>query len=249
MATKRPRTRKQLTDEEIADRLRSMLINTAEGRRSIADDRQYPELRNELTSRGYDPPDLVFTHPSLDSFTASLKRIQTKPERVQKVRDQFEPFLQQLSQPRPPEPIDSSLWTGQQGRVARLKMVRTLLPLAQSAVESMIADLSAPNPNGGPILDEREEALKHLRELHRSLGELLAAADAGHLDDELGKGLQAETARFAKRAARALRSDPAPYVSSALLLGIFTACGLPGIGGYLADVALSVRKHKRGGAE
>lgn len=248
MAKKQTRTRRQLSDEELADRLRSMLINNADGRHSIADDRQYPQLRNELLRRGLDAPDVLFTHPSLDSFNASMKRIATKPERVQKVRDQFEPFLQQLSQPRP-EPIDSSLWTGQQGRAARLKMVRTLLPLAQSAVESMIADLSAPNPNGGPILDEREEALKHLRDLHRSLGELLAAADAGHLDDELGQGLQAQTARFAKRAARALRSDPAPYVSSALLLGIFTACGLPGIGGYLADVALSVRKHKRGGGE
>lgn len=248
MAAKRTRTRNQLTDEELADRLRSMLINTAEGRRSIADDRQYPELRNQLLRRGLDPPDVVFTHPSLDSFTASMKRIGRRPERVQNVREQFEPFLHLLSEPRP-EPIDSSLWTGQQGRVARLKMVRTLLPLAQSAVESMIAELSEPSANGGPILDERKEALKHLRDLHRSLGELLSAVDAGHLDDEVGQGLQAETARFAKRAARALRSDPVPYVSSALLLGIFTACGLPGIGGYLADVALSVAKQKRGGGE
>ncbi len=121
--------------------------------------------------------------------------------------------------------------------------MRILLPLASAGVESMIATLSEPNPNGAPVLDERVEALKHLRELHRTWGELLTAVDAGHFDDELGQSLLAQAARYAKRAARELRDDPMPYLSSALLLGIFEACGLPGIGGYLGGVALNVRKH------
>jgi hypothetical protein len=36
-----------------------------------------------------------------------------------------------------------------------------------------------------------------------------------------------------------------PYLSSALLLGVLTACGFPGVGGYLGGVALTVQKHAR----
>jgi hypothetical protein len=107
----------------------------------------------------------------------------------------------------------------------------------------MIATLSEPNPNGAPMLDERGEALEHLRQLHRTLGELLSAVEAGHFEDELGQSLLAQAARYAKRTARALRSDPMPYLSSALLLGIFEACGLPGIGGFLSGVAVNIRRH------
>jgi len=107
----------------------------------------------------------------------------------------------------------------------------------------MIAALSEPNANNAPILDERKEAIENLRSLNRTLTEYLAAVDAGHLDDDLGQGLAAEASRYAKKAARALRDDPMPYLSSALLLGIFSACGMPGIGGYLGGVALNLRKH------
>ena len=75
------------------------------------------------------------------------------------------------------------------------------------------------------------------------MGNLLKAVDDGHLDDELGNNLQAEVARFAKRTAKALRDDPLPYLSSALLLGIFGACGIPGLGGYMSGVALTIKKH------
>jgi hypothetical protein len=107
----------------------------------------------------------------------------------------------------------------------------------------MIVNLAEPNLNGAPLLDGREEALEHLRALHATLGELLKAIDGGHFDDELGQNLQAEAARFAKRTARALRDDPMPYLSSALLLGVLTACGLPGLGGYIGGIALTVKKH------
>jgi pentose-5-phosphate-3-epimerase len=66
-------------------------------------------------------------------------------------------------------------------------MVRGLLPLAQNAVDSMIATLSEPNANGGPLLDGRVEAIEELRKLHQALGDLLIAVDGGHLDDELGQ--------------------------------------------------------------
>jgi hypothetical protein len=190
---------------------------------------------------------LVLTHPSVDSFSAYIKGIDSKPARVERVRSEFSTVFEAIEFENA-KVADASAWTGIPGRVTRLQTVRTLLPLAEAAVESMITTLSAPNPNGAPILEEREEAVKHLRDLHRTLGELLSAVDAGHFEDQLGQSLLAEAARYAKRAARSLRDDPMPYLSSALLLGVFEACGLPGIGGYIAGVALNIRKHG-GGAE
>ena len=237
-------SRKQLDDVALAERLEAILVKTADGQRSVADDRQYPELRNTLLSRGIDPPAIVHTHPSLDSFSVAIKKLKTKDQRVRHVRGEFEPLFDMLKE-RAPEPIDAAIWTGTEGRAARLTMVRGLLPLAQNAVNSMIASLSEPNANGGPILDNRVEAIEELRKLHRALDGLLAAVDGGHLDDELGQNLQAEVARYGKRAAKALRDDPMPYLSSALLLGLFTACGIPGLGAYLGGIALTVQKHAK----
>ncbi len=156
------------------------------------------------------------------------------------VREEFAPLLALCAKQAH---TDASDWTGVQSSTVRLKVVRELLPLAQAAVEGMIETLSAPNPNGGPILDSREKAIAQLRELHRTLGELLSAADSGHLEDELGQGLAAEAARYAKRVANAVRDEPAAYISSSLLIGMFYACGLPDIGGYIAGIALNVKKH------
>lgn len=246
MAQPSQRSRKRLTDAALVARVQSILINAAEGRRSIGDDQQYPDLRRELKRRRLDTPPLVSAHPSVDSFSAYIKGIETKRERVERVREEFSAVLDAVENGSAAA-TDASAWTGEPGRVARLKTVRTLLPLAEAAVESMITTLSEPNPNGAPILEEREEALKHLRELHRTLGELLSAVDAGHFEDELGQSLLAQAARYAKRAARALRDDPMPYLSSALLLGVFEACGLPGIADYIAGVALNVKRHGRKG--
>lgn len=244
MARSTKGSQKELGDGPIIVRLQSILINAAEGRRSIADDAQYTSLRREINRRPIGVPEFVSTHKTVDSFVAYIKGIADRRERVRMVRDDFESVLSAL--PRSGESAtDSTSWTGPKRPVERLRAVRTLIPVARVAVESMIATLSEPNPNGAPILEEREQALKNLRELHRILGELLKAVDAGHFDDELGQGLAAEAARYAKKAARSLRDDPMPYVSSALLLGIFTACGFPGIGGYMADVALNVTKHLR----
>ena len=230
-----------MTDAAVVERVQSILINAAEGRRSVGDDQRYTDLRKMMNRRRLDTPHLVSTHPTVDSFAAYIKGID-RPQRVETVRKDFGPLIQAINVSDAPS-VHAEAWTGPKRPVERLQAARTLLPLAQVAVESMIAKLSEPNPNGAPLLEGREDALQHLRDLYRTLGELLAAVDAGHFNDDLGQGLAAEAARYAKRAARALRDDPMPYVSSALLLGIFTACGLPGIGGYMADVAFNVKKH------
>jgi hypothetical protein len=123
-----------------------------------------------------------------------------------------------------------------------LKTVRSLLPVAQAAVDSMITTLSEPTSNGAPMMEHKKEAIEHLRELHRVLGDLLKIVDTKGLNAK-GQQLLAEAASYAKRAARSLRDDPMPYLASALLLGIFEACGLPGIAGYLVGITQNIKKH------
>ncbi len=245
MAQRRSGSTKQRSDAFLGERLQSILINAADGRRSVGDDSQYPDLRQESLRREVSSPPLLLTHPTVDSFSAYIKGIRSKAARVQRVRDEFGPLLGSL-EGETKTVVDSSAWTGIQSRSERLQVVRHILPLAQAAVEGMIAALSDTGGNGAPLLDEREEAVAHLRKLHGALGDLLAAAYAGHLDDELGEGLAAETARYARRAARALRDDPMPYITSGLLNGILAVCGFPGVGGFLGGIAQNIRKNAEG---
>lgn len=245
VAAKPTASLKQMSDEALVERLQSILINAAEGRRSVGDDAGYNKLRRELVRRPLNVPHLVTTHPTVDSFAAFIRGINDRRDRVRKVREQFEPLFRALEASE--DQIDAAIWTGTTGRAARLKIVRKALPVAQAAIDTLIDSLSELGPNGGPILDEHDEAIGHLRELHRTLGELLEAAEAGHLDDDLGQGLMAEGARFAKRAARALSRDPMPYATSSLLLTVLWTCGFPTIGAHLSAVALTIQKNRRKG--
>lgn len=242
MASPKKGSIRQRSDAFLAERLQSILINAADGRRNIGDDNQYPNLRRELLRRVSAAPQLLTTHPTVDSFTAHIKGIKGKPARVQMVRDDFSALMAELPR-QDPAAVAASAWTGIEGRAEKLRAVRNLLPLAQAAVEGMIVSLSDTGGNGAPLLDEREEAVRYLRQLHGALGDLLAAAETGHLDDELGQGLAAEAARYATRAARALRDDPMPYITSGLLHGILAVCGLPAVGSFLGGIAQNIRKN------
>lgn len=242
MARRAGGSAKLLTDADLLARIQSILINAAEGRRNVGDDSQYNDLRKEVTRRPFSTPPLVSTHPTVDSFVAYIRGVGDKPDRVAKVRAEFEPIFRSIETPEEVA-LDASAWGAPPSQTSRLRTVKSLLPLAQAAVDSMITTLSEPNPNGAPILEERAEAIEHLRNLHRTLGELLSALDAGRLSEGVGQRLLGEAAGYAKRAARSLRSDPMPYLASALLLGIFEACGLPGIAGYLVGITQNIQKH------
>ena len=172
----------------------------------MSDDSQYTNLRKEFLRRKLEAPAFLRTHPTVDLFSAFIRGTRSKAARVDRVREQFADLLTGLE--RQGAPTTDFAWTGIERPAARLKAVRALLPLAQAAVEGMISVLEETGDNGGPVLDERTEAIENLRALHKSLGELLQAADLGHLEDQLGEGLAAEAARYAKRAAHALKSDP-----------------------------------------
>lgn len=233
---------RQLEDAGIADRLQSILVNAAKGQRNLADDRQYPRLRQELTRRQVTPPSLVHIHPTVDSFTAYIRSTDERPQVVERVRREFDDLYRSIESAANPS-VDPEGWTGVADRRMRIAAVRQLLPLAQASVEGLMVQLAQGGANNGPVLDERIEALEHLRALHSALSDLITAVEAGHLDDSFGQGLAAETARLAKRATRSLRDDPAPYLTSGLLLGVLSACGLPTIGEYLSGIAVNMRRH------
>lgn len=240
-------------DFEALLRLQAILLEAVEGARGPELDNEYKELRRRLL--GDDTyieviPAFVRRNRDLGSLWPALKSFspQWEPRRIE-VRNQFEDALAMAERIEvfgksvgATTGYDPSAWTGAIKGSDRVKAVKTLLPIAQNAVEQLIATLETPRHNGGPPLDEMVTAIENLRQLHRMLGEMLTAADEGRLSGAFNDGLPAEAARYAKRAARALRDDPMPYAASALILGIMTACGMPDIGGYLMGVALSMKK-------
>lgn len=234
-------------------RLQSILLEAVEGARGPELDQEYGELRRMLLA---DPaykdvvPSFVRRHRDLGSLWPALKSFspQWEPRRVE-VRKQFEPTLEFAeraelfgSADTNPPSFDSSAWTGATKASDRVMAVKTLMPIALHAVDHLIASLDAPRHNGGPPLQEVQEAIENLRLLHRVLSELLAAADDGKLSDTINNGLVTEAARYAKRAARALRDDPIPYAFSATILAMMSACGFPGIGGYLGGIAINMKR-------
>jgi hypothetical protein len=233
--------------------LQAILLQAAEGKRDAELDHEYKEIRRLLLhDETYSTvvPSFVRRNRDLDSLWPAFKSFspQWEPRRIE-VRSQFEGALATAerieffsSSNAAPAGYDSTAWTGAVTGKERIRAVKTLLPIAQHAVEHLIATLEMPRHNGGPPLDETANAIESLRQLHGALGEMLAAADEGRLDETFNKGLPTEAARYAKRAAKALRDDPMPYAVSATILAIMTACGVPGIGGYLTGVALSMKK-------
>jgi hypothetical protein len=217
-------------DEDYYQRVRADLLNNP-GYRGLA-----PEFLRKCRDTG-----------SLWSFA---KRVDPSWEpRRNFLREQFEPLLDVLENGVPkaeryPGEYDSSAWTGVQTGAQRVAAIRTMLPLAQASIEVLIRQLEAPNHNGAPPLDELDEALKHLKTLHSRLGEILRSIDQNGKITVESEGLIAEAARYGKRAAKALKEDPIPYALSASILAILSACGFPGIAGYLGGIALAVRKPK-----
>lgn len=218
---------------------------------SLADDR-YAEMRADLIgNEAYNglAPKWIRRNRDLGSLWSFAKSVDGSWEpRRQFLREQFEPLLDFLERdgaipaPKMPGPYDSSAWTGVTSTVQQAKAIKTLIPVSIASVETLIAHLEKPSHNGGPPLDEVEHAIVQLRALHGKLGQLLEAAETGRLKETIESGIIAEIARFGRQSARSLRGDPLPYALCGTLLAVFTACGFPGLGGYLGGVAMAMRK-------
>lgn len=69
-------------------------------------------------------------------------------------------------------PVSSFAWTGRRSTAELRSIVLAAAPSALKGIETLIADLENERPND-------DSALEALRELHRALGELIGAAEAG----------------------------------------------------------------------
>jgi hypothetical protein len=138
--------------------------------------------------------------------------------------------------------VPSSSWTGISTNRERLIAARKLLPLAHATVGGLIAELEWPRGNGGPPLDDREQAIENLRELHRVIGELLQDLNADK-EPSLKQRLLDEAAGYLSRAAQSLQNDPMPYLVSAGLFAMLTAIGAGSLGGYVAGVTSRIKKN------
>ena len=235
-------------------RFQDVLLKAAEGARDDELNHEFQLLRKMmLADRTYKEaiPPFIRRHRDLGSLWPAFKSFdaQWEPRRVE-VRKQFEPALEiaeraelfVTNDPVPPG-YDSTAWTGASKPTERIRAVKTLIPVTLLAIEQLLASLEAPNHNGAPPLDGTKEAIEQFRALHTALGALLTAADDGKLFDNVNEGLATEAARYAKRAAKALRDDPIPYAFSAMILAVMSACGLGGnISGWLAGVAINMKR-------
>ncbi|HVM37905.1 MAG TPA: hypothetical protein VM265_05925 [Sphingomicrobium sp.] len=141
--------------------------------------------------------------------------------------------------------IDASRWTGTPSRATRLIALRTEIGAARDAVGYLIDDLTSPEGNGGPLSEAHAEALEALRDLHRTLGEILHAVDRGRMDDDLGDSFAADIARCAADCLASLRDNSARATIALMTFAALSACGLPGFGGLVASGVLAVPKGAR----
>jgi hypothetical protein len=227
------------------------LLDFFTGDKSL-DEAVYQHMRKELLE---DPayaglaPQWLRRNRDLGALWSFAKSVDGSWEpRRQFLREEFEPLLDFLERggvaasARMPGPYDASAWTGVQTPLQQVRAIKTLVPVAQAAVGSLIAHLETPNHNGAPPLQEVEFALEQLKKLHGALGHLLEVVEDGKLRSDITGGLIPEIARYGRQAARALRHDPLPYALSGTLLAVFTACGFPGLGGYLGGIAAAIKK-------
>ena len=213
---------------------------------------EYTAMRRDLiTNPAYDglAPKFLQRYRDTGSLWSFAKSVDGSWEpRRAFLRQEFEPLLDYLERGdtvpsrQMPGPYDASAWTGIPNGAQRLRAVQALIPVAQAAVGCLINHLDQPGHNGGPQLDEVSKALENLHALHGALGNLLVLADEGKLGTDTGEGLVTEIARYARRSASALKGDPLPYALSGTLLALFTVCGFPGLGGYLAGLAIAMKK-------
>jgi len=197
-------------------------------------------------------PEWIRTNRDKDALWSFAKSIDPSWEpRRRFVRAEFEPLLSYLESGEEQRatslagPYDATAWTGVKTVAQQALAIRTLIPVAQAAVGSLIEHLEQPNHNGAPPLDEANAALAKLRALHEALGDLLESVEADRFKGSIDSGLVSEIARYGRQTARALKHDPLPYALSATLLAIFTACGFPDLGGYLGGVAMAIKKPKQ----
>ncbi|QNN66045.1 hypothetical protein H9L12_06025 [Sphingomonas rhizophila] len=169
-----------LSNRRAVERLRSMMVNVAEGQRSISDDRQYQTLRTiymrqrRLTAVG---PELVKTHPTLNSLAAYFRANSDRKARVVEIMDDFSPLMELLT-PSKAEGHESSAWTGREDIAQQARGVRTMSVAIVRALDVLIEDEERRHHNGGPVEPAEEAALDALKQLRDALNDLISSIEA-----------------------------------------------------------------------
>lgn len=168
-----------LSDEEAVQRLHTLCMGACDGIQDLADDSRYKALRRALLNRvDLRPlaPAFVAAQPNLAAFVRHVRETRDRAARRDMVRAQFGPLLEEIGAPGP---VSATAWTGRASPREQALLVRALAPAALIAVERLIDEEVRLRDNGGPVEDDREEALSHLRDLHQALGELIELARGG----------------------------------------------------------------------
>ncbi|MBB6503773.1 hypothetical protein F4693_000728 [Sphingomonas endophytica] len=165
-----------LSDEEAVQRLRTLCLGACDGIQDLADDSRYKALRRALLNRvDLRPlaPAFVAAQPNLAAFVRHVRETRERAARRDMVRAQFGPLLEETGVPGP---VSAAAWTGRASPRDQALLVRTLAPQALVAVERLIDEELRLRDNGGPVEEDREEALSHLKAVHEALGELIELA-------------------------------------------------------------------------
>lgn len=167
----------KLTDFEAVQRLETLCLGACDGVQDLADDARYKALRKALLKReDLRPlaPSFVAAQPNLEAFVRHIRTIKDRSERRNDVRKAFSQLWDELGGA---DALASSAWTGRPSLKQQIAIVKALAPSALEAVERMISNEESALGNGGPVDPDRAQALSHLRELHRALGELIGIAE------------------------------------------------------------------------
>lgn len=231
---------------EAVECLQKLMIDRAQGELTDERKQEYQDIRRALL-RDEDfrsrLPRLVTLNGDLGGVWSDLREVsgQWEPRRMfvrEQMRSAVDYAMELAAQDAS---AASSRWTGIQSQRERLIVARKILPLAQASVEGLIAELERPQGNGGPPLEDRQQAIDNLKELHSILGECIAGLETGRgvISDVLLK----EAAGFIARAARSLKGDPMPYLVAGGVAGMLSLLGAGELGSFLAGIAVTIRKN------
>lgn len=136
------------------------------------------------------------------------------------VRAQFASLLGHVGDA---QSIRPSAWTGRPSPGEQAEIVQALAPAALTVVQRLIDNEMRLRGNGGPVDDDREQALSHLRALHEALGELIRLARAEQPLTEVLGTLQTIRHSAGVSVSKAIATVP---VTASALLGFAGVAGL-----------------------
>ena len=227
--------------------LQNVLVAACEGKRDGASDAKYKQLRawaRDHPALAHTVPNIVQTNHDLGAFWSYIKSYSDQWEpRRQHVRELLRDFIALAEKvPGEWEPISASAWTGKRSAREEAAAAKALLPVAQASIEALIDHLERGRGNGGPPLDEHQEAIAALKGLHDALGSLIAAYDK---EAAPSLAVKKEAVEYLGRAAKALKDDPMPFAVSALCMAVCAGAGLPNVAAWRGAATMVIRKQDR----